>query len=49
MVKKAFSIISFVFSILVLTALAVLTFDMAKEYNYINSLPSTSGSDYFRL
>ncbi len=46
MVKKAFSIITFVFSILVLVALVVLTFDMAKEYKYINSLPSTSGSDY---
>lgn len=46
MVKKVFSIITFVFSILVLVALAVLTFDMVKEYNYINSLPSTSGSYY---
>ena len=46
MVKKVFSIITFVFSILVLVALAMLTFDMVKEYIYINSLPSTSGSDY---
>ena len=46
MVKKVFSIITFVFSIIVLVALAVLTFDMVKEYKYINSLPSTSGSDY---
>ena len=46
MVKKIFSIITFVFSILVFIALASLTFDMIKEYNYLNSLPSTSGSDY---
>ena len=46
MVKKIFSIITFVFSILIFVALAVLTFDMVKEYKYINSLPSTSGSDY---
>ena len=46
MVKKIFAIISFVFSFLVLITLAVLTFDMVKEYNYINSLPSTSGIDY---
>ena len=46
MVKKIFAIITFVFSFLILIALAVLTFDMVKEYNYINSLPSTSGTDY---
>ena len=46
MVKKIFSIITFVFSILIFVALAMLTFDMVKEYKYINSLPSTSGSDY---
>ena len=46
MLKKVFSIISFVFSIFVFVALVALTFDMVKEYNYINSLTSTSGSDY---
>ena len=46
MVRKVFSVITFVISILTLVALAVLTFDMVKEYNYINSLQSTSGSDY---
>ncbi len=46
MVKKVFAIISFAFSVLVLVALAVLTYDMIKEYSYINSLQSTSGSDY---
>jgi hypothetical protein len=46
MVKKVFSIITFVISILVLVALAVLAYDMVKEYNYVNSLPNTSGIDY---
>ena len=46
MVKKVFSIITLFFSFLVLVALAVLTYDMVKEYNYINNLPSASGVDY---
>lgn len=44
--KKLFSIIAFCISILVLVALGILTSDMIKEYNYISSLPSTSGVDY---
>ena len=45
-VKRVFSVITFVFSIMVFVSLAMLSIDMAKEYNYINSLPNTSGVDY---
>ena len=46
LVKKVFSIITFAISIVAFSTLVLLTYDMIKEYNYINSLPSTSGSDY---
>lgn len=49
MLKKVFSIITFVASILVFLALGLLTVDMIKEYNYINSFQGVSGADYLGL
>ena len=46
MAKKVFSIISFSISVVTFSALVLLTYYMIKEFNYINSLPGTSGSDY---
>ena len=46
MVKRIIFIITFIFSILVFVALIYLIFEMIRQYNYINSLPSASGFDY---
>ncbi len=49
MAKKVFSVITFVFTILMVIALALLTVEMIQEQNYLSSLPNTSGIDYLGM